>query len=94
MKKLLSVIGIGVGIVLLKMLSESKLFYSSYTDDELAEEHERERLKWCKGIDVYSTLRAIDNEMSKRANEKYDRDNPNAKPRPPREHGWYLPNDD
>ncbi|MFI1989086.1 hypothetical protein [Actinoplanes sp. NPDC020271] len=42
---------------------------------------------------LYDRLRRYDIEMTRRANEVYERDNPDATTRH-REHGWYLPNDD
>ena len=38
-------------------------------------------------------MNAIDNELNRRMNEEYTKQNPNPKTRH-REHGWYLDNDD
>lgn len=42
---------------------------------------------------VLWVLDLFNNEEIRRMNEKYEKENPNAKPRH-REHGWYLSNDD
>ena len=51
----------------------------------------------CRDVDeasrLYDELHRYDEEMTRRANEAYERDNPDAHARH-REHGWYLPNDD
>ena len=74
MKKVLTAIGLGVGAVLLFALSKSKIFYGNLTDDELAEERERVRLRHCDGFDEYDTLRTIDAEINARSNAKYEDD--------------------
>ena len=65
------------------------------SDEELAFEYEELRLSWLKDGDSgkRNKMYRINDEMVKRANEKYEKEHPNAKPRH-REHGWYLPNDD
>lgn len=67
----------------------------SATDDELASNYEKLRLSWLKdGDDVKRyDMDRINAEMVKRANEKYEKEHPDAKPIH-REHGWYLSNDD
>lgn len=65
------------------------------SDEELADGYENRRLDWLKngGGDRTYEMKRIDNEMVRRANEKYEKEHPDSKPRH-REHGWYLPNDD
>lgn len=70
------------------------------TDDELESEREKVRERYVGGTTdikeaskLYNTLHRFDSEMIDRANSKYEKENPNAKPRH-REHGWYLSNDD
>ena len=65
------------------------------SDEELEEEREVLRLRYVAGEgDLYDELNRYDNEMVRRANEAYARENPNPPERRYREHGWYLPNDD
>jgi hypothetical protein len=64
------------------------------SDEELAEEREALRLRWVSGEDHYDALHRYDDEMVRRANEAYEREHPDAPEPRPREHGWYLPNDD
>ena len=69
------------------------------SDEELDEERESLRNKYVSSSDIaqadrlYNELHRYDEEMTRRANEAYERDNPDATTRH-REHGWYLPNDD
>ncbi|MEI6132657.1 MAG: hypothetical protein WCQ41_07530 [Bacillota bacterium] len=70
------------------------------SDDELSSEREKVRKRYIGGnIDIdeadklYDILHRFDVEMTNRANLKYKKEHPDAKPRH-REHGWYLPNDD
>lgn len=72
---------------------ESWLKTASY--DELADGYESRRLEWLKngGGDKTPEMQRINSEMVMRSNEKYEKENPNAKTRH-REHGWYLSNDD
>lgn len=71
----------------------------SLSDAKLEDEREALRLKYvaCQDIDkateLYDELHRYDEEMTRRANEAYEPENPNAETRH-REHGWYLPNDD
>ncbi|MDT0179207.1 hypothetical protein Q9S36_03160 [Microbacterium sp. ARD31] len=72
----------------------------SLSDAELEEEREALRLQYVDcGDDIaradrlYNELHRYDEEMTRRANEAYERENPDATTRH-REHGWYLPNDD
>ncbi|PWR13639.1 hypothetical protein DKT69_20155 [Micromonospora sicca] len=66
---------------------------------ELEDEREALRQRYVSSDNVgeasnlYSELHRYDEEMTRRANEAYERDNPDATTRH-REHGWYLPNDD
>lgn len=75
--------------------SAFEIWLEKSSDDELADGYEERRLEWLnKGAgDKTSEMERINNEMVKRMNEKYEKENPNAKPRH-REHGWYLSNDD
>lgn len=69
------------------------------SDAELADEREALRLRYVATDSVdestilYNQLNRYDAEMTRRANEVYERDNADATTRH-REHGWYLPNDD
>lgn len=65
------------------------------SDEELAYEYEKRRLEWLKdgGGDRTNEMERLNDEMVRRANEKYEKEHPNAETRH-REHGWYLPNDD
>ena len=71
----------------------------SLSDAELEEEREALRLRYvdCGDIDqasrLYDELHRYDDEMTRRANEAYSRENSDS-PTRHREHGWYLPNDD
>ncbi|MFG1872267.1 hypothetical protein [Micromonospora arborensis] len=66
---------------------------------ELEDEREALRQRYVSSDNVGEAskldneLRRYDVEMTRRANEVYKRDNPDATARH-REHGWYLPNDD
>lgn len=69
------------------------------SDEELEEEREAVRQRYVSTTDIneadrlYRKLHSYDAVMTDRANEAYERENPNAETRY-REHGWYLPNDD
>ncbi|MBB5110498.1 hypothetical protein FHU28_000337 [Micromonospora echinospora] len=69
------------------------------SDEELEDEREALRQRYVSSDNVgeasnlYDELHRYDKEMTRRANEAYGRDNPDATTRH-REHGWYLPNDD
>lgn len=69
------------------------------SDAQLAAHREALRLRYVSTQDVgkatrlQATMRGLDNEMVRRANKAYVRDNPNATTRH-REHGWYLPNNE
>ena len=71
----------------------------SLSDSDLEAEREALRLEYVASQDVdeatelYDEVHRYDEEMTRRANEVYERENPNAETRH-REHGWYLPNDD
>lgn len=78
----------------------SNKWFRNATDDELDSEREKVRKRYVDGtIDIdeadklYDTLHRFDAEMTDRANLKYEKEHPDAKPRH-REHGWYLPNDE
>lgn len=70
------------------------------SDTELEDEREPLRQRYVSSGDVgeasnlYGQLHRYDDEMTRRASNAYERENPN--PPEPRhcEHGWYLPNDD
>lgn len=73
----------------------------SLSDEELEEEREALRLRYVshKALDnelqrLYNELHRYDVELVRRANEAYDRENPNPPKPVHREHGRYLPNDD
>ena len=71
------------------------MWLPSMSDDELAETYKALQLRWRDGDGtVREKMYKIDAEMVRRANKKYDKENPNPGPAPHREHGWYLPNDD
>lgn len=70
------------------------------SDEELKRQREAVRRRYVSAENVgeasrlFSVLHRYDEEMSRRANKAYARENPNPpKPRH-RAHGWYLPNDD
>jgi len=99
-KGILIGVGATVGFVVAnKLFSNDKSDFESWletaSDEELSDGYEEKRLDWVeKGEgDTTPEMRKINNEMNRRDNEKYEKENPNAKP-VPREHGWYLPNDD
>jgi hypothetical protein len=72
----------------------------SLSDEELKEQHEAVRLRYVSSGDVdeasnlYDELHRYDEEMTRRANVAYNRENPNPPEPRHREHGRYLPNDD
>ncbi|NLD16625.1 MAG: hypothetical protein GX666_03480 [Tissierellia bacterium] len=64
-------------------------------DEEFYKEREIVRQAYLKGHpDAQRILFFFDEIEVDRLNEQYKKENPNAKPRSGREHGWYLPNDD
>lgn len=75
-------------------------FFDSLSDDELKDAHEGLRQRYVSSEDIdeasrlYDELHEYDDEMTRRANEAYERENPNPPAPRHREHGWYLPNDD
>ncbi|UYB35313.1 hypothetical protein N9A08_11805 [Arthrobacter koreensis] len=70
------------------------------TDTELEDGHEALRQRYVTSGDVgeasslYDELHRYDDEMIRRANKAYERENPNPPEPRHREHGWYLSNDD
>ncbi|MFJ6902339.1 hypothetical protein [Streptomyces hokutonensis] len=70
------------------------------SDTELADEHEALRQRYVSSGDdnesskLYDELHRYNEEMTRRANKAYARENPNPPEPRHREHGWYLPNDD
>ena len=70
------------------------------SETELEDKREALRLRFVTTKNVsaashlYTELHRYDREMTRRANEAYDRENPNPPEPRHREHGWYLPNDD
>lgn len=71
------------------------------SDKELEDEREALRQRYVSHGKLDNEFKLIeydmgryDNELRRRANEAYDRENPNPPKRVHREHGWYLPNDD
>ncbi len=75
------------------------IFFRTASDKKLSKKRETIREKRNSSYDekkydkYFWKLNRYDNEMTRRANKKYKKENPNAKTRH-REHGWYLPNDD
>jgi hypothetical protein len=69
------------------------------SDAELEDEREALRQRYvssdtvCESSIPCDQLHRYGEEMTRRVNEAYERDNPDATTRH-REHGWYLPNDD
>ena len=76
-----------------------RIFLKTASDKKLTKEREKIRVKRNSSYDdkkydkYHWKLNKYDNEMIRRANKKYKKENPNVKTRH-REHGWYLPNDD
>lgn len=70
------------------------------SDPELEQEREALRQRYVSSGDngeatnLYHELHRYDDEMGRRANKAYERENPNPPEPRHREHGWYLPNDD
>lgn len=70
------------------------------SDTELDDERETFRQRYVSSEDVRKesnlrhNLHRYDDEMTRRENEAYERENPNPPGPRHREHGWYLPNDD
>lgn len=70
----------------------------SLSDSDLEQQREQLRLKYVasgdvdEATDLYNEMHRFDEEMIRRENEAYVRDNPDAETRH-REHGWYLDND-
>lgn len=70
------------------------------SDKDLEEEREALRQRYVSRENLneaqrlYNELHRYDTELVRRANEAYDRENPNPPKRVHREHGRYLPNDD
>lgn len=77
-----------------KALKYSKRWFENVSDEEFYSEREQIRQAFCRGDErAEKLLDLFNNEEIRRMNEKYEKENPNAKPRH-REHGWYLSNDD
>lgn len=71
------------------------------SDQELEEQREALRLRYLshkkpdnESQRLYNELHRYDEEMTRRANDAYARENPEPRESRHREHGWYLPNDD
>lgn len=70
------------------------------SEQELEDEREAVRERYVSSADVntadalYHEMHRYDEEMTRRANEAYDREIPSPPEPRRREHGWYLPNDD
>ncbi|GLI28489.1 hypothetical protein ARHIZOSPH14_27310 [Agromyces rhizosphaerae] len=70
------------------------------SDEELEEDYEALRQRYVSSGSVaestrlYGVLQRYNEEITRRANDAYDREHPNPPERRHREHGWYLPNDD
>lgn len=69
------------------------------SDAELEDEREALRERYVSSDNdgeasaLYDEMHRFDEEMTRRANDAYERENPGAATRH-REHGWYLSNDD
>lgn len=69
------------------------------SDEELEQQREAVRQRYVSSKNVgeasrlYDALHRYDEEMARRANRAYDRENPNPPEPRHREHGRYLPND-
>jgi len=69
------------------------------SDTELDDKHEALRQRYVSSGDVgeasnlYNELHSYDDEITRRANKAYERENPNRPEPRHREHGWHLPND-
>lgn len=72
----------------------------SLSNAELEDKREMLRQRYVSSTDtdeassLYDELHRYDEEMVRRANETYARENPNPPEARHREHGWYLPNDE
>lgn len=89
-----ALVGIGtfildaVGIVDFSMMnSESTSSLSSLSDDELQTKREKVRLDYCssgnsfeKAVQLEKELDRFDNEMRRRANERFEKEHPNGVP--------------
>ena len=89
-----ALVGIGtfildaVGIVDFSMMnSESTSSFSSLSDDELQTKREKVRLDYCssgnsfeKAVQLEKELDRFDNEMRRRANERFEKEHPNGVP--------------
>lgn len=77
---------------LLSYLSDMTRPYGTLTDEELAQQREKTRLRLFDGEDVYNELREFDEEIRLR----YRRAHPEKEEGFPThtKHGWYLPDDD
>lgn len=78
--------------------SYSNKFFADASDEELAEERERVRVKkntcYDNNYDLYNNLLIkFDDFILERANKKYEKEHPNAKA-VYHEHGWYIKEDD
>lgn len=98
--KITGVIGVGALIIVINKLFQNSddLFedwLKTASDQELDDGYEERRLEWLKNNhgDITPEMQRINDEMTRRMNEKYEKEHPNAEVRH-REHGWYLPNDD
>lgn len=77
------------------MIKYTNKWFKSVSDEELDTEREPVRIKAVYDGDerAWDLMTRFDQEMARRANEKYNAEHPNATPRH-REHGWYLDNDE
>lgn len=70
------------------------------SDEELERQREAVRQRYIASTSdrestrLYNVLHRYDEQMNRRANKAYARENPNPPEPRRREHGWYLPNDD
>ena len=93
MKKL--IIGLGLTAAILGVVRFVHLVNNSWkhkSDEDLYAERQQ---ALDNGHDRHSSLvKAYDQEIDRRSDERYEKENPIPKERVHREHGWYLPNDD
>jgi len=86
---------LGLGLAAATILGFAHLVNSSWkhkSDEELYAERQQ---ALDDGHDRHSSLiKAYDQEMNRRSDERHEKESPIPKERVHREHGWYLSNDD
>lgn len=74
--------------------------FRSLSDTELEDEYETLRQRWMSRENPREQARLreemyrYNDEITRRANAEWDREDPNPQKPPRREHGWYLSGDD